>query len=578
MAVEQPAADDRPDEISGFKRTQRSALTGAFFVALAVLITWPLALHLETDLPQGSEPVATVQLLNAWTIWWNAESARRGFAGYWNAPIFSPTERAFAFSETQPTSLAVAPIVWLTGSSIVAYNLYLILNLALNGWFAYALVMRTHKRFALSIIGGVFVMLLPFTHWQFGVLQLVPIWGILWCLAALWRFGETGETRAVFSAGAAIGVTYLLCNYYGLFLCLILSLGFPLLIGPRINEWATWKRLILCPVVAAVIIAPIAVSQWQQSREHDWHRNDAIVRELSAKAGDYATLPATRLHLAVGNAERRMKERPLCPGCMLSGLALIGLVIGMWKRDRRHWTLACAVLLLIAFALSLGLNLSIFGVQPFEWLRRFVPGMAQVRSVFRFAVFTQLMTVLLAIEGIAALRDGVARIATCRSDQSDRRTTPGMIATALFALLVAIELYPAVPNLYEVPNDDTGYVQWLRKNTEPDDVIACFPFPEASTDVAYQRTALRMLQQSRHGRPMVNGYSGYFPQQYVELQESMRGFPNAEAIQQLRSRNVRYCIIRRYRRRPKNAPVPAGLKRVYGDEESRFEIYELLSP
>src|SRR3712207_5523737 len=71
-----------------------SLLWGAGVVGVcllaALVATWPLAANLTTAVPRGTEREATVQLLNIWTLWWNADRLAHGFAGYWDAPFFHP--------------------------------------------------------------------------------------------------------------------------------------------------------------------------------------------------------------------------------------------------------------------------------------------------------------------------------------------------------------------------------------------------------------------------------------------------------------------------------------------------------
>ncbi|MCA9224028.1 MAG: hypothetical protein KDA47_00380, partial [Planctomycetales bacterium] len=77
------------------------AAAGICFL-LSIVATWPLALHARSHLPLGQEGVATVPLLNAWTMWWNGQAAEQGFSNYWDAPIFYPERDALAFSEPLP--------------------------------------------------------------------------------------------------------------------------------------------------------------------------------------------------------------------------------------------------------------------------------------------------------------------------------------------------------------------------------------------------------------------------------------------------------------------------------------------
>ena len=106
----------------------------SFFLLLAVASTWPLGSRIGSAIPKGTERVATVPLFNQWTIWWNADRAGRMFDGYWNAPIFVPSDHSFALSEAQPTTVLVAPVVWISGSRTLGYNAYLLCMLTLNGW------------------------------------------------------------------------------------------------------------------------------------------------------------------------------------------------------------------------------------------------------------------------------------------------------------------------------------------------------------------------------------------------------------------------------------------------------------
>jgi hypothetical protein len=80
------------------QRTWRATAVGGCLAA-ALLSTWPLALHLTSAVPLGTETAATIPLFDLWTLWWAGGRLRHGFAALWNAPIFNPTSGAFAFSE-----------------------------------------------------------------------------------------------------------------------------------------------------------------------------------------------------------------------------------------------------------------------------------------------------------------------------------------------------------------------------------------------------------------------------------------------------------------------------------------------
>ena len=48
-----------------------------------------------------------------------------------------------------------------------------------------------------------------------------------------------------------------------------------------------------------------------------------------------------------------------------------------------------------------------------------------------------------------------------------------------------------------------------------------------------------------HWKPLVNGYSGYYPHDYIETVARMQGFPDDTSVEQLRSHHVRYVVVHR---------------------------------
>src|SRR5690606_4693790 len=122
-----------------------------------------------------------------------------------DAPIFFPETDTFAFSEPQPATLRVAPVIWLSGSRILAYNAYMWLSLALNGLTTVWLLRSLGHRWWLSILGGIGMLLLPLVHDQIDVLQLIPLWGILWTWESVRRLGERPSPAIGCTAGLAIG-------------------------------------------------------------------------------------------------------------------------------------------------------------------------------------------------------------------------------------------------------------------------------------------------------------------------------------------------------------------------------------
>ena len=116
-------------------------LTLLLYLGLAIASTWPLVRDLAHSVPRGTTESTTVPLVSAWALWWTSDRLPAGFEGYWDAPILHPAQETFAYSESM-TLLGVisAPIFWLGGTPMLAYNLVLLAALVLNGWMACGLL------------------------------------------------------------------------------------------------------------------------------------------------------------------------------------------------------------------------------------------------------------------------------------------------------------------------------------------------------------------------------------------------------------------------------------------------------
>jgi hypothetical protein len=588
---------------------RRVLIAGAealFFLGLALYSVWPLPTEFRTSLPQATESVATVPLFNLWTIWWNADRLAHRCSGYWDAPIFYPTPATFAFSEPQPVSMAVAPLVWLNDTPVAAYNSYLILSLVLNGCAGAWLVRQIGGSRWAGLAGGAMLLMLPFVHWQLGVLQLVPVWGVLWTIGALREFGLQPGVRRSVMAGAALGLTYLSCAYHGLFLILLLVGAGPWLFGRNLWNWRTPVKLMPGAVVCLLLVAPVLTKQREIIRKFEFERTAEIITTLSAEAGDYSVTPWPQL--LPGGDFADPERRPywqLGPGNVKWLLAAVGVIIGLVNRRLRLWTAFAISFTALAVLLSLGLKFKIGAWIPYQLLIDWFPGMAQVRNVFRFALFAQIMTAVLAAQGLEAVtpvrwksvlawwrgrgkqRDsGVEKPAEPASEPSVGRAwaVTGAILTLLAGGMAALEVRPPRQVLFHLPplEDNTGWISWLKQNTPPEAVVACLPFPTGVTVDDYQETTLWMTWGSCHRRRMVNGYSGFFPPPYMTLKPKMDYFPDPASLDELATMGVGYCVIRYSSVDPAAwgrmfTQFSSRLKPRHWDERAGVGIFELVN-
>lgn len=566
----------------------------AFLLLLAIASTWPLASRIQTSIPTGQERAATVPLFNLWTIWWNADRAEVLFDGYWDAPIFAPAEKSFALSEAQPVTVFAAPVVWASESLALAYNIYLLGVLTANGWCGSLLIRSLTGNRIAGIWCGAALLLLPFVHWQLGVLQLTSLSGILLTLHFVIRFLAELRLRDALLTGASIGFCYLSCNYYGYQLCLVLLLSLPALLLKRcsIRRLAIGVAAII--VLAGVIVFPVVQMQLSMSDELSWNRKLDTVWRLSASSSSYMQTP-WRGPLVNGLG---IKSRfPLSPGLGCLILAAIGAMAGFRNRNTRRLTLFFVLLCVSGGLLSLGSRWIVWGQIPFHFLSDWLPGLSAMRSPHRFAVLVQIGCVVLAgftfarrksateVDDSSEAGDAVASPAKLPSPVTKptwRQQTVFRVHVALLCTVLA-ENWPVAPKLFVLPiyAEHQSWIEWLSTETDPHDIVANLPFPMGKTVSDYEATTISMLWATHHKRRLANGYSGFFPAEFLQLKRDVQSFPDNKSLRRLQQAGVRWCVADMTRMDSATVKQLADqslLSLKFETENGRTRIYEINRP
>jgi hypothetical protein len=605
------------------------------FTLWSLILTYPLPLHLTTHLPLGDETAATVPLFNLWTLQWNIQQLLTpSQGGYWDAPIFAPEHGTFAFSEPQPLTAWLALPLW-GFSPILAYNFVLLLFLTLNGWFTYWLLRQWHVSPQASLGAGLLMPALPALTQELGVLQLTALFGYLWTLLFLSRWQlhvilnkaqrstHTGineeslkslPTKAVFgpenytfrawfeglfaslrviwrinkymlksSFALALGpaVTFLTCGYYGLFSLLFLPLYFILYqlsllesngfsrLGQQLKRLHTYflYHVLVVILLTVALTAPFPVMQQQQLARHAFQRSATTIEQNSARLGDYFGVldynmlygQLLALHLAAGQR--------LFPGFGLILLAIFGSIA---KPHRVKFYLLMAIGL--AWLLSFGLRLHVAGYQPYQWLRDFIPGFAQLRSPFRFAIFMQLHLVLLAGLGLGA----ILQLLECKPLGLPHNRQANLKVCIPFYICLALVLtenlaLPLPLQFMPPPEPVAAWETWLKAEPQPVTIVI-LPFAADNSVAAFEPTVRWMLRQPMFQAQLINGYSGFFPPDHAALRDEMIQFPTTKGIAMLRAKGVVYVVVDY---RLPNAPQKVILPRVFWDEAARVGIYRL---
>lgn len=535
----------------------RFAFVFAVFACFLLRSTLVSPDHVDTR----STKSPTVAYFNTWTIGWNADRLKNGLSGYWDAPIFYPEEDTFAFSEPMPATLLVAPVVWVSGSPLLAYKVWLVLSLLGNGLAAVLLCHRLGFRQPTQWLAGFCMVLLPMSQQRIDVIQLVPIWGILWFFSCLHLMVERTTWRRGLECGCAFGICFWLCLHHSLFLSLVMTTGGLAYVG-LMRYRAFFGCAFVAVLVAVPLVLPVAWPVSQATGKPEFKRSEKLIARLAARPHYYLASQDNSVMDPLRWWEETTIQAPggrrFHIGWLKMLLAVIGFLIVLRTGVRLRWTIFLLIIGATAFGLSLGPHWKIAGIQPWNYVVEYVPGFGQVRNVFRFAWFVQIAVVLLAMEGF----DGFIRKVWTPGQKGWGRRF-GQLLLVILAVGATVEVWPEQSKAHYLPQarKHSQWVNFVKQNCPPGQPIACLPMSFGNRLRDLEIETRWMLLGLEHGIPMLNGYSGFFPKSYNQLQQVVnrwgasdelfnelikrrvglvvvaRGFPITKGIRNYRSRN-----------------------------------------
>jgi hypothetical protein len=547
------------------------AFTLLLYVLLAVASTWPLARDPGGQVPRGTLDSVTIPLVSAWALWWTADRAAAGFESYWDAPIFHPARRAFALSEPMPLlGVLVAPLFWAGASPVLAYSLTLLLALVVNGGVVFGLLRALGLQSLAAAAGGAIAVVLPYTHREVGVLTLVPLAGIAGTLWAVVAFARRPSPLRGVALGAAFGATYLVCAQHALFLGLALLPAAAWLAGRELLLPRAIAGALVAAATGAALVAPVAVVQldvFARSPE----RSESAAISGSAGASTWRTAPWRPLLPTPGLLEPDdVQRRGLFPGAVKLALAAVGLGWGLRRREQRRVVAFLATVALVGLALTLLPRIQVGGESVYALAGDVVPGLAQLRSLYRAGVLVQLALALLAAYGLHGL---LPRRAEARGALRSG-------AALALAVLAVVELWPVQQGFSAAPafGDWRSFGDWIERNVAPDEAMAFLPLYSGGPVKNFETDARWMVLQSLHGRPMVNGYSSYVPGMRRAFARDSTGFPDAASHELMLRYGVRWAVVRpswlELAQRP--PPAPPGWRAAHRDPALDVAVYEVL--
>jgi hypothetical protein len=494
----------------------RTAAAAALFIGLTLANTWPLARAPGSRIGQHGDAFFSV-----WRLAWVAHQLRTDPIHLFDANIFYPERRTLAYSDAMLLPATVlAPVQWMGARPLVTYNVVLLSAFVLNGLAAYLLVYRLVGSYAAGLLGGVVFAFAPYRFDHFDHLEMqLSFWMPLAVLA--WHNAvERLRVRDCLLVALLTSGQILSCIYYAVFL--MTWFGVVTLFW----FWRTPLRAVKTltyMLVPAVVVFALYSLPYLGNRDRLGERRAGEVASWSAQLNDFASSPPTNL-LYGWTSELAGPERYLFPGLVALGLLVAGVWPPLDPRRAVH-----AIGLVTAFLLVLGSNGPVYDllyewVLPYRGLR--VPARADILILV-----------------------GLAVLAGYGLDRLLKRLRPRAAAlAAALALGTASAEYLTAPGLQRV--DERVSELYLLLRDMPDAVL--FEWPVTVPWRMWNMVDVRYMYRSTlHWRPLLNGYSGFYPESYMKLLVRMRPFPSSRSIRNLQQLGATVLVIHELPHRPK---------------------------
>ncbi|MBN1335423.1 MAG: hypothetical protein JXB39_05635 [Deltaproteobacteria bacterium] len=474
--------EDQPAGVRGRVRLADAGALGVAYAALAVLVTWPLALHLATALPgyANVDALDTLHLRGAVADLVRHPGAfPRSTAAFW--PVGFPV---LAFVPNLLDHLLAAPFV-LTLPFPVGDGLFWIALVMGNGLAGHVLGYRLGGRHGAGFLAGVAWAtsdaLLREANLLHGPTLLAPFLPLF--LSALLRAleepepgpGSGGGARRGWTAGALLALAGLAYWYHALFL---LAGSAGLVVARWQKARRLWPGLILAAVLAAPLLLPYLCS---------WDALPVLgalqVPSVQDAPAALSVLPEDQRFVALHGSDPLLLFRatPIDRSNRVGWVLLLAAGLGAWRTDRRtRWGLL--VMAAVGFGMALGPYLK-WGEAPvlvegraislpFRWVGSLHPVLGRLHWPERWGIL-----IPLALAALAA-----------------RAPRPGILAGVLL-----VEGWLLSGNL-PLATQDVGHLVAWRDLSTLEGAVVEVPIGRRSLDAS-----LPALHRRFHGRPMANG-------------------------------------------------------------------------
>lgn len=496
-------------------------------IALAVLTSWPLVLHLPSRIaPDLGDPVRT-----AWQVAWVGHAMLHDPLHLFDANAFYPHPLSLAFSDSL---LGYGPAAFIghgTVAALVRYNLLFLWAWSLCFVGAYLLARELGLGRLGGAAAGIAFAYAPYRVTEAGHLHVISSGGIPLALFLLLR-GYRRSSRGLVLAGWLVSAWQVSLGFtLGLQYCYLLAV---LTLVAAVYWWlagrpALPRRLLTVTCIGIAVLGVVAIYEARPYLKvaSEYPTAKRTLKEVkNYSAGPAAWLSASSENRVWGDVTAGAREHihsknesVFWPGGLILVLAAVGLAAPLYTRRLR---IGLAVGIGVVSILALGMGLTGAGY-PYRLLYDFAPGWDGVRVPGRVFTLATLFYALLAAAGVQWLA-GLA------GTWGKRHTVRGLAAILGVVLLIGLLgegaghlAHPVVPQ------------------PKPAEVGLRGPLLDLPSDGAADRVWQYYSTNGFYEIPI--GNSTFDIPQVDDLRGGMSGFPDKASIEKLRHYGIKTVVL-----------------------------------
>jgi hypothetical protein len=512
-------------------RTARAGLALLGWIALVVWLTWPLASVAATHGPIGP---GTDSFYSMWALAWQVHALATAPARFFDANIYHPVATTLAYGPTGTGALVLfGPVFAASRNPILAANVLFLGGSALTAWTIGLVTSRWTRSAAAGLVAGATYLATPWVlrDWvprctHFAMLMWVPLIIERASRPSL-RWRDALALAVMVALQAAVEIVYIApAVLIPLALVMLARLG-------RRTTRRCGLRLGMALVAAALAVSPLIAAHAAVRQA-----NPQLSRQTTWRArGTPAARPAPQALWSLFGWEREAATNLTAPPPMALpplafGLIACGVVRRQLRRRRdleappgrawRHaafWTATAIVLAALPFwVLLLGTTIDL----PRLWLWETLPVLRVLRVPSRLGVVGLVGLCLLA--GLAFGEIAGWALRRWRGHPWSRALGAALAALVVVALFDEVRRgwgYPpgfaARPRLsrypvYKMWATTVPYGDILTKRGGALLEMSSAVFASPTSRPEWESVA--MIRSIGHWRPLLNGYSSYWPRQY----------------------------------------------------------------